>query len=177
MVLASSSAQHGPRSGATGVILDVFQQEQEERTPLTLNERVAELLAALQAGEFTDRIRSSLEWTLLKLIEAETTAQVGAAPWELRGPAGSAQWASAEAVVTPAGDVELAIPKLKRGSFFPSLVERRPRIDRALCGGHGGLRPWGLDEKGGPAYVGLRRDRKAHHITPWRSRRRSVAAR
>src|SRR6185437_4040870 len=30
------------------------------------------------------------------------------------------------------GDVELAIPKLRRGSFFPSVLERRRRIDRAL---------------------------------------------
>ncbi len=28
--------------------------------------------------------------------------------------------------------MELAIPKLRRGSFFPSLLERRRRIDRAL---------------------------------------------
>ncbi len=35
-------------------------------------------------------------------------------------------------VSTAAGDVELAIPKLRRGSFFPSLLERRRRIDRAL---------------------------------------------
>ena len=33
---------------------------------------------------------------------------------------------------TPAGDVELGIPKLREGSFFPSLLERRRRIDRAL---------------------------------------------
>jgi putative transposase len=33
---------------------------------------------------------------------------------------------------TKAGDVELRIPKLRRGSFFPSVLERRRRIDRAL---------------------------------------------
>src|SRR5262249_56748342 len=33
---------------------------------------------------------------------------------------------------TAAGDVELAIPKLREGSFFPSLLERRRRVDRAL---------------------------------------------
>jgi transposase-like protein len=33
---------------------------------------------------------------------------------------------------TAAGDVELAIPKLREGTFFPSLLERRRRIDRAL---------------------------------------------
>jgi uncharacterized membrane protein len=35
-------------------------------------------------------------------------------------------------LATPAGDVELKIPKLRSGSFFPSLLERRRRIDRAL---------------------------------------------
>ena len=35
-------------------------------------------------------------------------------------------------VTTKAGDVELAIPKLRHGSFFPSILERRRRIDRAL---------------------------------------------
>jgi putative transposase len=33
---------------------------------------------------------------------------------------------------TPAGDVELRIPKLRRGSFFPSLLEPRRRVDKAL---------------------------------------------
>src|SRR5829696_4301951 len=32
---------------------------------------------------------------------------------------------------TPAGDLELSIPKLRSGSFFPSLLERR-RVDQAL---------------------------------------------
>ena len=33
---------------------------------------------------------------------------------------------------TKAGDVELAIPKLRKGSFFPSILEPRRRIDQAL---------------------------------------------
>ena len=33
---------------------------------------------------------------------------------------------------TKAGDVELRIPTLRKGSFFPSILERRRRIDRAL---------------------------------------------
>ncbi len=33
---------------------------------------------------------------------------------------------------TKAGDVELAIPKLRRGSFFPSILELCRRIDLAL---------------------------------------------
>jgi len=33
---------------------------------------------------------------------------------------------------TPAGDIELRIPKLRVGSFFPSLLEPRRRVDQAL---------------------------------------------
>jgi len=32
---------------------------------------------------------------------------------------------------TKAGDLELQIPKLRHGAFFPSLLEPRRRIDRA----------------------------------------------
>jgi transposase-like protein len=35
-------------------------------------------------------------------------------------------------ISTTAGDVEVAIPKPRAGSFFPSLLERRRRIDKAL---------------------------------------------
>jgi hypothetical protein len=35
-------------------------------------------------------------------------------------------------LTTKAGDVDLRIPKLRKGSFFPSILERRRRIDRAL---------------------------------------------
>jgi putative transposase len=35
-------------------------------------------------------------------------------------------------VSTTSGDIEVAIPKLWAGSFFPSLLERRRRIDKVL---------------------------------------------
>jgi transposase-like protein len=35
-------------------------------------------------------------------------------------------------VSTTSGDIEVKIPKLRSGSFFPSLLERRRRIDKAL---------------------------------------------
>ena len=35
-------------------------------------------------------------------------------------------------LTTSAGDLELRIPKLRTGSFFPSLLERRRRVDQAL---------------------------------------------
>jgi putative transposase len=94
---------------------------------------LSELLAALKAGEMTDTIRTSLEWILQQLIEAEATAFIGAGPHE-RTETRSTQRNGhrARLLSTSAGDVELAIPKLRQGSFFPSLLERRRRIDRAL---------------------------------------------
>ena len=94
---------------------------------------LSELLAALKAGEMTDTIRTSLEWILQQLIEAEATAFIGAAPHE-RTESRTAQRNGhrPRLLSTAAGDVELKVPKLRTGSFFPSLLERRRRIDRAL---------------------------------------------
>jgi putative transposase len=94
---------------------------------------LSELLAALKAGEMTDTIRASLEWVLQQLIEAEATAVIGARPHERTDTRVTQRNGHRPKLVsTAAGDVELAIPKLREGSFFPSLLERRRRIDRAL---------------------------------------------
>jgi transposase-like protein len=94
---------------------------------------LSDLLAALKAGEMTDTIRTSLEWILQQLIEAEASAVIGARPHE-RSDSRTAQRNGhrPRLLSTTAGDVELKIPKLRQGSFFPSLLERRRRIDRAL---------------------------------------------
>ena len=94
---------------------------------------LSDLLAALKAGEMTDTVRTSLEWILQQLIEAEATAAIGARPHE-RTDTRTVQRNGhrPRLLSTAAGDVELKIPKLRSGSFFPSLLERRRRIDRAL---------------------------------------------
>src|SRR3954470_3072216 len=81
----------------------------------------------------TTAIRDILAAALQELIEAELTAAIGAAPGE-HTPARSAlrNGHRPKLLSTPAGDVELGIPKLRTGSFFPELLERRRRIDRAL---------------------------------------------
>jgi transposase-like protein len=94
---------------------------------------LTELLAAIKAGEMTDPIRSSLEWILQQLIEAELSAFIGAGPHERTESRTNLRNGHRPRLLsTPAGDVELEIPKLRQGSFFPSLLERRRRIDRAL---------------------------------------------
>ena len=91
------------------------------------------LLDALRAGGDVDKIRRSVEFMLQALIEVEATEAIGADPYE-RADSRTTQRNGHRARVlsTKAGDVHLAIPKLRQGSFFPSILERRRRIDRAL---------------------------------------------
>src|SRR3954453_14003657 len=92
-----------------------------------------EVLEALQAADVDDRIRSAATTIYQALIEAELTAVIGAGPHE-RTDARTAQrnGSRPRTLSTTAGDLELRIPKLRAGSFFPSLLERRRRIDQAL---------------------------------------------
>ncbi len=92
-----------------------------------------ELLEALKLADVDDRIRSATETLYQALIEAELTATIGAGPHE-RTDARTAQrnGSRPRTLTTTAGDLELRIPKLRTGSFFPSLLERRRRIDQAL---------------------------------------------
>jgi putative transposase len=94
---------------------------------------LSELLDAVQSGDVTEKIRTSLQWVLQALIDAEATAVIGAGPHE-RSEARTVQrnGRRPKLVSTAAGDLELGIPKLRQGSFFPSILERRRRIDRAL---------------------------------------------
>jgi putative transposase len=92
-----------------------------------------ELLEALKVADVDERIRTATEALYQALIEAELTAVIGAAPHE-RTEARIAQrnGSRPRTLSTTAGDLELRIPKLRTGSFFPSLLERRRRIDQAL---------------------------------------------
>ncbi len=95
---------------------------------------VSELLDAIRAGGDIDVIRKGVELVLQALIEGEATEAIGAERYE-RSDSRTNQrnGGRSRLLTTKAGDVELRIPKLRRGSFFPSILERRRRIDRALC--------------------------------------------
>ena len=92
-----------------------------------------EVLEALKAAGVDDRIRAAATTIYQALIEAELTAVIGAGLHE-RTEARTAQrnGSRPRVLTTTAGDLELRIPKLRAGSFFPSLLERRRRIDQAL---------------------------------------------
>jgi transposase-like protein len=94
---------------------------------------VTSLLDAIRAGGDIDIIRKGVELVLQALIEAEASEVVGAGRYERSDTRTNQRNGSRERLLTTkAGDVELRIPKLRRGSFFPAILERRRRIDRAL---------------------------------------------
>jgi putative transposase len=105
----------------------------EIRTVALSQSDLLELLDALRAGGEIDLIRSSVEMVLQALIDAEATAFIGAGPHErTESRTNQRNGTRARLLATKAGDVELAIPKVRHGSFFPSILDRRRRIDRAL---------------------------------------------
>ena len=93
-------------------------------------------LAARLAGtdaSLSTSLRDILSAALQELIEAELTATIGAAPGERTSERVTQRNGHRPKLLsTPAGDVEVGIPKLRQGSFFPELLEPRRRIDRAL---------------------------------------------
>lgn len=92
-----------------------------------------ELLDDLLAGDGGDVMRRLLQRGLQMLIEAEATAVIGAGRHERTGERVTQRNGHRDKTVsTTAGDVTVAIPKTRTGSFFPSLLERRRRIDQAL---------------------------------------------
>ena len=94
---------------------------------------VSELLDAFRAGDGVDLVRESVRLVLQELIEAEAAQVIGAGRYE-RTPERVTErnGARPRELMTKAGTVELAIPKLRTGSFFPSVLEARRRIDQAL---------------------------------------------
>jgi transposase-like protein len=92
-----------------------------------------EVVGYLLEGEGLDFLRESLSWVCQQLMEAEVSELIGAergerSPERLTHRNGYRQrpWQ------TRAGELELAIPKLRRGSYFPSFLEPRRRSEQAL---------------------------------------------
>ena len=94
---------------------------------------LSELLDAFRTGEGLDLVREAVTLVAQELIESELTAHIGAERYErTESRTTERNGHRARVLSTKAGDVELAIPKLRKGSFFPSILEPRRRIDQAL---------------------------------------------
>ena len=98
--------------------------------------RIALLSRLEQATSSTepDVLRDALRWAIEELMEADVTAQLGAAPHE-RTPerTGYRNGYRVRPFDSRMGALELAIPKTRTGSYFPDwLAESRRRAERAL---------------------------------------------
>jgi putative transposase len=94
----------------------------------------ADLVDKLLADEHADVLRDSVAWLVTQLMEAEVGGLTGAGLGERAPDRRQAQrngyrprrWD------TRVGELELAIPKLRTGSYFPSFLEPRRRAEQAL---------------------------------------------
>lgn len=91
--------------------------------------RLDQLKAADPQAMTAELIRAGLQ----ELIEAELTSVLGAGRYQRTSErVGQRNGHRPKTVSTTSGDVDVKIPKLRAGSFFPALLERRRRIDKAL---------------------------------------------
>jgi putative transposase len=96
---------------------------------MTIEEVVKDVLVR----EHGDVVRAAVEAVCRELMESEVSELIGAERGERtpdrathRNGYRSREWQ------TRAGTVELQIPKLRRGSYFPSFLEPRRRSEQAL---------------------------------------------
>ncbi|MQB01748.1 MAG: IS256 family transposase [Actinobacteria bacterium] len=86
-------------------------------------------------GADVDFLREGVRVLAQALMEVEVTNQIGAAHGE-RNPDGRAAQRNGyrdRDWDTRAGTVELAIPRLRKGSYFPTFLDARKRAEKALC--------------------------------------------
>ena len=94
-----------------------------------------------------DVLREGVRVLAQALMEAEVTGLVGAERHErsderttYRNGSRSRSWD------TRVGTIELEVPKVRTGSYYPSLLQPRRRAEQAFAGHRaGGLRPRGVD--------------------------------
>ena len=92
-----------------------------------------QLLQSRRTADGVETIRMLCERILQELVEAETTEAIGAARSEHSKTRTTWRNGHRERLLTTqARDLDLKIPKVRTGSFFPSLLERRRCNDRAL---------------------------------------------
>lgn len=93
------------------------------------------LLDVLRKGEEPDGdvLAQGVRWLLQELMETEVSAQIGAGHYERTNERTTQRNGyRARPWDTRLGTLELAIPKLRTGSYFPSWLEPRRRAEQAL---------------------------------------------
>jgi putative transposase len=124
-------------SSATAALrmVGLFHEIDEGSTTMAEGPRMtaAQLANKLLADEHPEVLRESAAWMAAELMEAEVAAQIGAklgqrTPERVTHRNGyrPRDWD------TRVGELGLAIPRLRQGSYFPSFLEPRRRAEQAL---------------------------------------------
>jgi transposase-like protein len=100
---------------------------------MTMTDDKMALLELIEKSADADLVREMLGFAAERLMEAEVQAHTGAAHGA-RDPARQVQRNGYRGRVweTRAGRIELEIPRLRRGSYFPSFLEPRRTAEKAL---------------------------------------------
>jgi putative transposase len=118
------------------MIVGLFQESTKRSTTMAETERMTAEEVVRQLLEDpggADLVRESLRWLVQQLMEAEVSELIGAAHGERTED--RATWRNGyrpRRWDTRAGELELRIPKLRQGSYFPSFLEPRRRSEQAL---------------------------------------------
>lgn len=92
-----------------------------------------ELVRKAEGTEDLDFMREALRFVSQELIDAEASAAIGAARYERTDEQTTHRNGTRSRTFdTRMGTLDLEIPKLRTGSFFPSLLDPRRRIEKAL---------------------------------------------
>src|ERR1700744_5436815 len=100
---------------------------------MTMTDDRMALLELIEKGADADLVREMLSFAAERLMDAEVEARTGAAHG-VRDPARQVQRNGYRERVwdTRAGRIELEIPRLRKGSYFPSFLELRRTAEKAL---------------------------------------------
>ena len=89
-----------------------------------------EITRTADGGEMVNRLLGAI---MQALVDAEANVHIGALPHERTETRTTQRNGTRDkTVTTTAGDLTVKIPKVRTGSFFPSLLAPRRRIDVAL---------------------------------------------
>jgi putative transposase len=118
------------------MIVGLFPQTGEGGTTMADRPRMTadQLVDKLLASEHADVLRESIAWLVAELMDAEVATLVGAEFGERAPDRRTTQRNGYRPRTwdTRVGQLELAIPKLRSGSDFPSFLEPRRRAEQAL---------------------------------------------
>ena len=94
---------------------------------------ITSFVGELLEQDDVDALREGVRVLAQAVMETEVSAQIGAAPYErsseraaYRNGHRTRRWD------TRVGSIELKIPKVSAGAYFPSLLEPRRRVEKAM---------------------------------------------